>query len=86
MDEFEPEFLSEEEGAARRAVKKLTRKIEIEMFKLTINASDWFVLGNSCDQRLRLHRDTLYAATMARQLLWETKQLALTEYVDVTQT
>lgn len=43
MDEYEPEFLSENEGAARSAVKKLTRRIEIEMFKLTINAPDWWV-------------------------------------------
>jgi glycerol-3-phosphate O-acyltransferase/dihydroxyacetone phosphate acyltransferase len=41
MDEYESEFLSENDGAARSAVKKLTRRIEIEMFKLTINAPDW---------------------------------------------
>lgn len=38
------EFLSEEEGAARSAAKRLTRDIENWLIKSTINAPDWFVL------------------------------------------
>jgi hypothetical protein len=41
MDEYEEQFLSSEEGASRLAVKSLTRRIELEMWKSTVNASDW---------------------------------------------
>lgn len=41
MDDFESEFMSDEEGAAKHAVKRLTKKLELEMMKLTINAPDW---------------------------------------------
>jgi glycerol-3-phosphate O-acyltransferase/dihydroxyacetone phosphate acyltransferase len=44
MDDYEEEFLSGEDGAAKKAVKRLTKKIELEMLKLTINAPDWYVL------------------------------------------
>jgi glycerol-3-phosphate O-acyltransferase/dihydroxyacetone phosphate acyltransferase len=41
MSEFEGEFLSEEEGSSRSAVKKLTKRLELDMMKLTVNAPDW---------------------------------------------
>lgn len=42
MDDYAEEFLSQKEGAAKSAVKRLTHKIEEEMHKLTINAEDWY--------------------------------------------
>jgi glycerol-3-phosphate O-acyltransferase/dihydroxyacetone phosphate acyltransferase len=41
MDAFEEQFLSEEEGANKLAVKRLTKTLELEMMKLTVNAPDW---------------------------------------------
>jgi hypothetical protein len=41
MDAFEQQFLSEDEGANKLAVKRLTKTLELEMMKLTINAPDW---------------------------------------------
>jgi hypothetical protein len=41
MDEYAEQFLSEEEGASRIAVKRLTRRIDLEMWKHTVNAPDW---------------------------------------------
>lgn len=41
MDAFEQQFLSEEEGANKIAVKRLTKTLELEMMKLTVNAPDW---------------------------------------------
>lgn len=41
MDAYEEEFLSTADGAAKKAVKRLTKKIELEMLKLTINSPDW---------------------------------------------
>jgi glycerol-3-phosphate O-acyltransferase/dihydroxyacetone phosphate acyltransferase len=72
MDDYAEEFLSGEEGAAKAAVKRLTSRIADEMFKLTINAEDW---------------DTLNAAQMARELLWEDEQdLRMEDFVEVSQT
>jgi hypothetical protein len=44
VDDYLEEFLSEIEGAARSAAKRLTRDIEDWLVKSTINAPDWFVL------------------------------------------
>ena len=41
MDAFEQQFLSAEEGANKIAVKRLTKTLELEMMKLTVNAPDW---------------------------------------------
>lgn len=41
MDIFEEEFMSEAEGANKHAVKKLTRTLEVELRKATVNAPDW---------------------------------------------
>ncbi|GFZ48760.1 hypothetical protein JCM24511_06509 [Saitozyma sp. JCM 24511] len=71
MDEYAEQFLSEEEGASRIAVKRLTRRIDLEMWKHTVNAPDW---------------DTAFAAQMARELLWEKESdLALANFVEVSQ-
>lgn len=43
MDEYKQQFFSEEEGASRAAVKRLSRAIETELVEATINAPDWFV-------------------------------------------
>jgi len=44
VDDYLSEFLSEDEGAARAAAKRLTRDIENWLIKATVNAPDWFVL------------------------------------------
>jgi hypothetical protein len=46
MEGYEEDFLSKEEGSSRSAVKRMTRKLELEMMKLTINAPDWWVSQN----------------------------------------
>ncbi|KAH9932642.1 glycerol-3-phosphate-acyltransferase [Fomitopsis serialis] len=56
VDPYLEQFLSAEEGAPRAAVKRLTAALEQQLIEATINAPDW---------------DTLYAARMARDLLWE---------------
>lgn len=72
MDQYEPEFFSESEGDSKLAVKRLTRQIELEIRKASVNAPDW---------------DTAYAAKMAREILWEEESdLELSNYIDVTQT
>ncbi|KAF6761167.1 hypothetical protein DFP72DRAFT_880302 [Ephemerocybe angulata] len=72
MEEYEEQFFSSEEGASRAAVKRLSRTIETELVEATINAPDW---------------DTLYAARMARDLLWEgDKSINLDDFVVVSQT
>ncbi|KAI0630146.1 hypothetical protein C8Q77DRAFT_1136614 [Trametes polyzona] len=72
MDEFTEQFMSEKEGAPRAAVKRLTAAIERELTQLTINAPDW---------------DTLYAARMARDLLWpEERSINLDDFVAISQT
>jgi glycerol-3-phosphate O-acyltransferase/dihydroxyacetone phosphate acyltransferase len=47
MDAYEKEFMSGEEGANKHAVKKLTRTIEVELLKMTVNAPDWYVFSTS---------------------------------------
>ena len=37
------QFLSQDEGAARAAVKRLTATIERELVEATVNAPDWYV-------------------------------------------
>jgi hypothetical protein len=59
MDDYEEEFLSGEEGSAKKAVKRLTKKIELEMLKLTVNSPDWYVvtgisLGSRSDRLMIL--------------------------------
>jgi len=44
VDGYLEEFLSETEGAARSAAKRLTGDIESWLIKSTVNAPDWFVL------------------------------------------
>ena len=55
MDEYKEQFLSEEEGASRAAVKRLSRTIEAELVEATINAPDWFV-DSPCPPSLLLRR------------------------------
>ncbi|KAG6832040.1 hypothetical protein H0H87_003021 [Tephrocybe sp. NHM501043] len=72
MNGYKEQFLSDVEGAPRSAVKRLTRTIESELLEATINASDW---------------NTLYAARMARDILWEgNKSINLDEFVVISQT
>lgn len=71
MDNFEEQFLSTEEGASRLAVKRLTKKLEMEMMRITISAFDW---------------ESLVAAKMAREMLYDKKQVAPEAYVNVSQT
>lgn len=72
VDDYLSEFLSEDEGAARSAAKRLTRDIENWLIKSTVNAPDW---------------DTLYSARMARDLLWpDEKSIDLKEFVNISQT
>ncbi|KAL0956984.1 hypothetical protein HGRIS_003085 [Hohenbuehelia grisea] len=72
MKDYKEQFFSEVEGASRAAVKRLTRAIETELIQTTINAPDW---------------DTLYAARMARDLLWEgDNTINLDDFVIISQT
>ncbi|KAF7315927.1 PlsC domain-containing protein [Mycena indigotica] len=72
MDDYVEQFSSEAEGAPRAAVKRLTRAIEKQLVETTINAPDW---------------NTLYAARMARDLLWvDERSINLGEYVAISQT
>ncbi|EPS94226.1 acyltransferase [Fomitopsis schrenkii] len=72
MDPYLEQFLSPDEGAPRAAVKRLTAALEQQLIEATINAPDW---------------DTLYAARMARDLLWDDeKSISLDEFVPVSQT
>lgn len=41
MSVYKDDFLSEEEGKAKLAVKRLTRKIELEVKQMTVNSPDW---------------------------------------------
>lgn len=41
MDQYEEEFMSQSEGASKHAVKKMTRAIEVELRKTTVNSPDW---------------------------------------------
>ncbi|KAK7677512.1 hypothetical protein QCA50_019518 [Cerrena zonata] len=72
MDEYREKFFSSDEGAPRAAVKRLTAQIEKQLTEVTINAPDW---------------DTLYAARMARDLLWPGEEkINLDDFVIVSQT
>ncbi|TFK44667.1 glycerol-3-phosphate-acyltransferase [Crucibulum laeve] len=72
MDEYQEQFMSSAEGASRAAVKRLSRQIESELVEASVNASDW---------------DTLYAARMARDLLWERERsINLDDFVTISQT
>ncbi|KAI0743633.1 glycerol-3-phosphate-acyltransferase [Daedaleopsis nitida] len=72
MQDYMNQFMSGEEGAPRAAVKRLTAAIEKELTQTTINAPDW---------------DTLYAARMARDLLWpDERSINLDEFVTISQT
>lgn len=41
MDTFKEEFLNDSEGASKHAVKRMTRALEVELRKMTVNAPDW---------------------------------------------
>ncbi|KAF9531602.1 glycerol-3-phosphate-acyltransferase [Crepidotus variabilis] len=72
LDPYKEQFFSTEEGAPRAAVKRLTRRIEQELVENTVNAPDW---------------DTLFAARMARDILWEKDgSIRLDDFVVVSQT
>ncbi|KAJ7162194.1 hypothetical protein C8R46DRAFT_1000160 [Mycena filopes] len=72
MEPYIDQFMSEEEGAPRAAVKRLSRAIEAGLLGATINGPDW---------------DTLYAARMARDIMWEgDKSINLDEFVPISQT
>ncbi|KAF8444901.1 hypothetical protein L210DRAFT_3502322 [Boletus edulis BED1] len=72
MEQYKEQFVSDAEGAARAAVKRLTRAIERRLLETTINAPDW---------------NTLYVARMARDLLWEDERsIDLNGFVTVSQT
>lgn len=43
MEQFESEFLSDEPGADKTAVKNLTKAITLEFRKMTVNCPDWYV-------------------------------------------
>ena len=94
MSAYEEQFLSNDHQLARSAVKRLTQRIESELIRFTINAPDWYVPFMFIIQSKALtggyvlrHRDTLYAARMARALLWEkSKSIRLDDFVPVSQT
>lgn len=44
MRDYLEQFVSEDEGAPRAAVKRLTATIERELTQSTINAPDWSVV------------------------------------------
>ncbi|KAH9485367.1 Glycerol-3-phosphate O-acyltransferase 2 [Psilocybe cubensis] len=72
IDPYKEQFLSDVDGEPRAAVKRLTRSIERELVSTSINAPDW---------------DTLYAARMARELLWEKdRSINLEDFVPISQT
>ncbi|KAI5889222.1 uncharacterized protein SCHCODRAFT_02510249 [Schizophyllum commune H4-8] len=72
MDPYKDHFLSPTEGASRAAVKRVTHQLAMQLFEMTVNAPDW---------------DTLYAARMARDIMWEGERaLDLDHFVAVSQT
>ncbi|TRM70169.1 hypothetical protein BD626DRAFT_544644 [Schizophyllum amplum] len=72
MDPYKDQFLSPTEGASRAAVKRVTHQLASQLFEMTVNAPDW---------------DTLYAARMARDIMWEgDRSLDLDHFVAVSQT
>ncbi|KAI0674865.1 hypothetical protein C8Q78DRAFT_1009320 [Trametes maxima] len=91
MDEYLQQFMSQSEGAPRAAVKRLTAAIERGLTEATINAPDWYALPEpECSdiyETLCRYRDTLYAARMARGLLWqEERSINLDDFVTISQT
>jgi hypothetical protein len=46
MDSFEEQFLSDKEGESRLAVKRLTRTIEMALWRHTVNAPDWSAVSS----------------------------------------
>jgi glycerol-3-phosphate O-acyltransferase/dihydroxyacetone phosphate acyltransferase len=46
MEDYEADFLVEDEGARKLAVKRLTRKIDLDLRQMTVNGPDWWVFGN----------------------------------------
>ncbi|BEI82729.1 hypothetical protein CcaverHIS002_0305970 [Cutaneotrichosporon cavernicola] len=72
MDDYKDDFLNGDDSLRKATVKRLTKRMEVEMHKMTVNAPDW---------------DTMYAAKMATELLWRKEDnLALADYADVAQT
>ncbi|TFY80114.1 hypothetical protein EWM64_g3898 [Hericium alpestre] len=72
LDPYVEQYFSGEEGASRAAAKRLTCAIETQLVEMTINAPDW---------------DTLYAARMARDLLWQDeKTINRDDFVHISQT
>ncbi|KAJ7596003.1 glycerol-3-phosphate-acyltransferase [Mycena floridula] len=72
MDAYREQFFSVEEGAARAAMKRLTKTIERRLVERSVNAGDW---------------DTLYVARIARDILWEgDRTINLDEFVQISQT
>ncbi len=41
MDAYDDDFLGDDDGRRRLAVKRLTRRIELEFRQMTVNAPDW---------------------------------------------
>ncbi|KAJ3859253.1 glycerol-3-phosphate-acyltransferase [Lentinula novae-zelandiae] len=72
IDPYKEQFFSDNEGAPRAAAKRLSHDIETELTKHTVNAPDW---------------DTLYAARMARDILWQKdNSINLDDFVAISQT
>ncbi|KAG8906724.1 hypothetical protein FRB99_006322 [Tulasnella sp. 403] len=71
LESLAKDFASSNPDVAKSAVKKLTKAIEDNLLRLTVNANDW---------------EILYASRMARDLLWEQEgKLSLVEFVAVSQ-
>lgn len=88
MKSYQEEFFLAEQGQSRAVAKRLTSEIEHELIKLTINSPDWSVackaFFHSC---LLFYRQTLYAARMARDLLWRDENaINLDDFVGISQT
>lgn len=91
VDPYKEQFFSESEGAPRAAVKRLTRAIETELVENSINAPDWHVYSSNNKSEFSplsfSSRDTLYAARMVRDLLWEKERsIPLEDFVAISQT
>ncbi|KAJ3810864.1 glycerol-3-phosphate-acyltransferase [Lentinula lateritia] len=72
IDPYKEQFFSDIEGTSRAAAKRLSHDIETELTKHTVNAPDW---------------DTLYAARMARDILWQKdNSINLDDFVAISQT
>ncbi len=91
MNSYLDQFLNGDEESRRATVKLLTRAIQSQLVELTVNAPDWSVITWGLSPGLIIpflrFRDTLYAARMARDLLWEDQEsLDRDEYVNISQT